>query len=181
VLIEWYQCPKCGRRERWRAEIAGAEVECICGSWVLCPDLRDLGDDGDLSDASGSEQSGVLVARLQAPRDADAVDDELIQTDEPTPEQAELRRIRRSGRAGAFGLTACGRTVVWFLLSLLGFALLIHAIYLQTPFYIASASVVAPISWFMLWRAKREWLAGRSTIDGLQSLAEGAERLRVRY
>lgn len=174
MLIEWYQCPKCGRRERWRAEIAGAEVECICGAWVFCPDVEDL-------DRADEPVEGELVARVQAPRDADAVDDELILTDEPTDEQKQRQRIRKLGRIGAFGLTACGRTVVWFVLSLLGFALLVHAIYLQTPPYIVSAAVIAPVSWFMLWRAKREWLAGRRLIDGLQSLAEGSERLRVRY
>jgi len=174
MLIEWYQCPKCGRRERWRAEIAGAEVECICGAWVFCPDVDDLSEEE-------SEERGEVVARVQAPRDSNGVDDELIQTDQPTAEEQKRQRIRRLGRIGLFGLTACGRTVVWFVLSLLGFALLVHALYLQTNFYIASAAVVAPISWFMLWRALREWLGGRRLIDGLQSLAEGAERLRVRY
>lgn len=176
MLIEWYQCPKCGRRERWRAEIAGAEVECVCGAWVFCPDPKN-------KDASGTHEAveGELVAKLQAPRDADGIDNELIETDEFTSEEYQHQRIRKLGRVGAFGLTACGRAVIWFALSLLGFTLLVHALYLQTPFYIASAAVVAPISWFMLWRSKREWLAGRTLVDGLQSLAEGTERLRVRY
>ena len=174
MLIEWYQCPKCGRRERWRAEIAGAEVECICGAWVFCPDVEDL-------DRAEEPVEGELVARVQAPRDADGVDDELILTEDPSDEQKKRQRIRKLGRIGIFGLTACGRTVVWFAFSLLGFALFVHAMYLQTPFYIASAAVIAPVSWFLLWRAQREWLAGRRLVDGLQSLAEGAERLRVRY
>lgn len=176
MLIEWYQCPKCGRRERWRAEIAGAEVECLCGAWVLCPDVDDLSDSG--TDAVDTGEG--LVARVQAPRDADAVDDELIETSEPSAEEKERVRVHRLGTIGVFGLTACGRVVLWFVVSLAGFALLVHAIYLQTPFYIVSASIVAPVSWFCLWRAQREWLFGRGLIDGLQSLAEGRERLRVR-
>jgi hypothetical protein len=174
MLIEWYQCPKCGRRERWRAEIAGAEVECICGAWVFCPDVDDLSDEE-------SPEPGEVVAHVQAPRDSNGVDDELIQTDEPPAAEKKRQRIRRLGRVGLFGLTACGRAVIWFVLSLLGFALLVHALYLQTPPYIVSAAIVAPVSWFMLWRALREWLAGRTLLDGVQSLAEGSERLRVRY
>ncbi len=178
MLIEWYQCPKCGRRERWRAEIAGAEVECLCGAWVLCPDVDDLEESG----VSTSENSSDgLVAIVQAPRDADAIDDELIETEaEPTAEEKQRQRIHRLGRIGMFGLTACGRVIFWFVLSLAGFTLLVHALYLQTPAYIASAAVVAPVSWFNLWRAQREWLFGRGLLDGLQSLAEGRERLRVR-
>lgn len=184
MLIEWYQCPKCGRRERWRAEIAGAEVECICGAWVLCPDVKNLRGElpaaGEFS-SNATGGNGALVAKLQGPRDADEIDNELIQTDEASAEQVELLRRRRIGRIGVFGLTACGRTILWFLLSLLGFSLLVHAIYLQTLPYIVSAALVAPISWFRFWQAKREWLFGRSFVEGLQSLAEGDERLRVRY
>ncbi|MFG0293217.1 MAG: hypothetical protein ACF8MJ_08690 [Phycisphaerales bacterium JB050] len=178
MLIEWYQCPKCGRRERWRAEIAGAEVECLCGAWVLCPDVDEL----DASSVSTTEDSSEgLVAIVQAPRDADAVDDELIETvDEPSAEEKKRQRVHRLGRIGVFGLTACGRVVLWFVLSLAGFTLIVFALYMQTSVYIASASVVAPVSWFCLWRAQREWLIGRGLLDGLQSLAEGRERLRVR-
>ena len=176
MLIEWYQCPKCGRRERWRAEIAGAEVECICGAWVLCPDVDDLSESG----VHASESVDGLVARVQAPRDADGVDDELIQMEEESPAEAERKRVHRLGRIGAFGLTACGRVILWFAVSLLGFALLVHALYLQTVPYIASAAIVAPVSWFCLWRAQREWLGGRRLLDGVQSLVEGRERLRIR-
>ena len=176
MLIEWYQCPKCGRRERWRAEIAGAEVECICGAWVLCPDVDDLSESG----VTASESVEGLVARVQAPRDADKVDDELIETDDGQKSESERQRVHRLGRVGAFGLTACGRVILWFVLSLAGFALLVHALYLQTWPYIASAAIVAPVSWDCFWRAQREWLGGRRLMDGVQSLVDGRERLRVR-
>ncbi len=154
----------CGDRRR--------EVECICGAWVLCPDVDDLSG----VRVHASESVDGLVARVQAPAMRTAWTTKVIQM-EKSPAEAERKRVHRLGRDGPSGLTtACGRVILWFAVSLLGFAA-DHALYLQTLPYIVSAAIVAPVS-PVCGGLSASGCSGARLLDGA-ALVEGREQLRM--
>lgn len=158
-VLEWFQCKACGRRHRWKAEIAGTEIECACGEGVLCPAL-DVASDP--SDGSGT---GVAPSAA-APADADALPDEVIAL-EGEEGAGEIRYQRKRG-AGLFGMGRFGEMVFWMVGAAIGFALLVHAIVLQWPAYVVATVIWAPISFWMARRKLKRWQGNRSLVRAIE-------------
>ncbi|MDX2114413.1 MAG: hypothetical protein SFZ24_02165 [Planctomycetota bacterium] len=156
--LEWFQCPSCGRRQRWTAEIAGRLVACSCGKEILCPKGLAIGESVAAADrvALSGSFTDTLVESVD---DASAVDPlggfDTMQgrlgvdlTGDEAPPTVEELRARKS-------------FLVWGGLMLLGLSMLIHALITQWPVYIVLAVLLFPLSAFKFNSARRRFQRGR--------------------
>lgn len=158
---ETFACSSCGRRFRWKQEIAGRSLRCKCGSKVRCPETRD-----ETLTAHESLEDTVADVELDEALDT-------IETTEAAPIGAdddvkELFEARWKYR-GVFGLSLGGEVALYFGLSLIGIACAILAVILGRYFWwwIAAAVLLGPLSWWRFWQRWRRWTAGRSFLDAL--------------
>lgn len=160
-VLEWFQCKGCGRRHRWRADIAGRNIQCSCGGTVLCPEV-------DVSDASRSPHDTLVET-------ADSEDSAFGASFKAQPAAAGDDTYSppvRMGR-GLFGLSVQGEFVFWSVMALLGLSMLIHAIITQFWWYIALAVLIAPLSFWMFNRARRIWQGPRSFMKAVEQSLGG--------
>lgn len=157
-ILEWFQCKGCGRRHRWRAEIAGTEIECTCGAMVFCPELDVFGDKPTAEDTLGDPEATIA-------------DPEVTSLDELFPAQSgqyrlegekDAESVRRVASGGLFGMSPTTEVVLWLVLTLIGFSMVVHAVIVQTIWYIVLACLIFPISLFKLMMAKRRWQGNRT-------------------
>jgi hypothetical protein len=159
--LEWFQCKACGRRHRWQADIAGTEVQCQCGKLVFCPEL-DVFADPDSSD--------TLPDAVESLSQSPGADDALApgETLEIEGESDPSLQLRRMKSGGLFGLGRFGEAVLWTVGAAVGFALLVHALIVQWPIYIALTVVWAPISFLMCWKKIKRWQGNRSLVRAFE-------------
>ena len=145
--LEWFQCKACGRRHRWRADIAGTEIVCTCGASAFCPEVEVFAD-ADASDtiAGGAAEAGGPARAL---RRADA--------------GAEIEGPAQAPRTyKGSGLSPFAKALLWSFGAALGFTLLIHALVVQTWWYIALTVLWTPYSFLRFVKARRRWQGNRS-------------------
>ncbi len=150
--IEWFQCKKCGRRQRWSIEIAGRDVPCACGATVRCPEGPRLGglDAADTQvEFAASMPASVDPAGAADPRFADLQRGASEAEEYLSPAERERRRL------------AGKRFLIWTIMMLIGLALLIHAIITQWRIYIALTVLFAPVSFWMFLKTKRAFQRGK--------------------
>lgn len=150
-VLEWFQCKSCGRRHRWRADLAGKSITCACGRTVDCPDV-------ELTDTSGLSGTGHETIAETASSPADQAFAQSFGGDGPAA--ADYVPPPRVGK-GLFGLSVQGEFVFWSIMSLLGLAMLIHAVITTFWWYITLAVLIAPLSFWQWRRAKRVWQGPR--------------------
>ncbi len=164
-----FACYSCGRRYRWRAEIAGKSLRCHCGVKVRCPEPRD-----DTVTAGQSLDDTVTDVELE--EHFDHIDPESAAAAAEREEQAvEFRRLPQKGM---FGWPMGREVLFWGVLSLIGLALSILAAITREHFipYSIAAVLVGPYSWWRLWKAWPRWTQGRPWTDCLaQALGMEAE------
>ncbi|MBL8745499.1 MAG: hypothetical protein JNK58_03990 [Phycisphaerae bacterium] len=155
--VEWVQCKKCGRRQRWAAELAGKTIRCGCGSPILCPRGVDVNEPAARTGADTFSDTIVEAADSESARSPyEALDREYfeIQATTALPPTMEERRANKS-------------FFIWFLLMLFGLSMLIHALITQWQVYIILAALFVPITFWKFFRAKRRWQKGRSISEAL--------------
>ena len=147
--LEWFQCKSCGRRHRWQADVAGTEVKCQCGVMVLCPEVEVFAP-GDPSDTvADPASSGVLRARGTRAASGGA------DTFEAAPAAAP-----RTVRGG--GLTPFTKALLWSIGAAIGFVLFVHAVVVQTWWYIGLTVIWTPFSFLKFLKARKRWQGNRS-------------------
>lgn len=165
-VLEWFQCSACGRRYRWNADIAGTYIRCQCGKSVLCPELDVFSPSQDM-DNTILETVDSPTAR--SPSESMIGFDPIAAADETVG--GETVRIRHKG-TGIFGLTTQGQLGLWFCLSLVALAAVIHAVITMWTAYIVVSVLLSPIAFINLWRVQRRWRRGRKLTTALRQLVE---------
>lgn len=155
--VEWVQCKKCGRRQRWIAELAGKTIQCGCGTDIDCPRGIDLNEPAARSGADTFSDTIIEAADAVSARSPyEALDREYfeIQATTALPPTLEERRATKGFYIWTFGM-------------LFGLSMLIHAIITQWQVYIIIAAIAVPITFWKFFRAKRRWQKGRSFSEAL--------------
>lgn len=150
--LEWFQCRKCGRRQRWAAELAGKTVQCSCGAPVECPKGAALSDSAVPN--RGGSFTDTLVESTDSPTAAspyDSLDPEFFEVQQEVTDLPPTIEEVRSTKS----------FYIWTGGMLFGLAMLIHAIITQWTVYIVLASLFVPITFWKFFRAKRRWQKGR--------------------
>lgn len=169
-ILEWFQCKSCGRRYRWNADIAGTEVRCQCGTPILCPELDSYSTRSGASEQTGSQ---TVIETVDSPTAMSPGDSVLAEQFEmPDVEDKSQRVAIKHKNTGAFGLTTNGLCLMWFILSLLGVALVIHAVVTTFWWYIAGAAIFAPIAFVKFFLVSRRWRRGRTWMTALRHTLE---------
>lgn len=165
-VLEWIQCRSCGRRHRWRADIAGTQIVCACGKMVDVPELQafsqsqaegpgqSLDDTMTESGALGS-RSPVLEARdAELPVRGD-IDFQL--------EGARPAVVTRGTKVrGLLGMGATAEFIFWGVMAAIGFTAIVFAAIVVEWYYIVLAVVWGPISFWKLRKSQRRWQGNRS-------------------
>lgn len=152
--LEWFQCKKCGRRQRWTADIAGKTITCSCGKEIVCPRGVTAGDSmagrtsaGTFTDTMIEDVDSPSARSPLDPFDSVASEIELTEEVERPLSMEEMRSTKQF--------------YVWTGMMLFGLAMLIHAVITQFWWYIALAVIFAPLSFFKFHKARRRWQKGR--------------------
>jgi len=159
-VLEWIQCKACGRRHRWRAEVAGTQIVCSCGKMVDVPELQAFeataGPDDTMAAMGASRHgSAVLDARSAEMEPQGDIDLQL----EGAAPAASLRHTRVRG---LFGMSAFGEFLFWGVMAAIGFTAIVFAAIVVEVYYIAAAVLWGPISFWKLRKAQRRWQGNRS-------------------
>ena len=163
-VLEWFQCKKCGRRHRWTADNAGKDIPCGCGTSVRCP----LG--AGLDDSSMKTSAGALSDTL--------IEDAELAGQLALTENEALKQLGvEGGGVVKRPLTAEERRnakvfFIWFGVALVGFAMVVHVIFLasywpQFWWYTVLAVLIAPLSTYKANRARRRFQKEQRFFDAL--------------
>lgn len=164
--LEWFQCKGCGRRHRWQADIAGAEIECSCGKTVFCPELDVFGDVDSPSDTVVSRTGAPVMGPAGLGSDHFPAEFVPIEGEAYDPDAAPSYQRKRAG--GLFGMGPFGETVFWLVGAAVGFTLIVHAIVLQWPIYIALTVIWTPLSFWKFHKKLKRWQGNRSLLRAFE-------------
>lgn len=163
--LEWFQCKKCGRRQRWVAELAGKTFKCSCGSPVTCPKGVDMSEPAQARNTDGSFSDTMFEETGESTHSPyETLDPEIFSIEAEAAAPPTLEEVR-----------ATKSFYVWTAGMLFGLAMLIHAFITQWTAYIVLASIAVPITFWKFYRAKRRWQKGRSFSTAL-TRSLGADR-----
>jgi len=170
-LLEWFQCKKCGRRQRWRAELAGRTVDCACGARVTVPDPELRIDSADPEDTLSATGSAIAM-------------DQTIGMDESSGAPViPAAYSYGAAQRGIFGLTPFGELILWTILAAIGFVLAVFAAfnYKWTAGWICGgiALIWAPVSLYKWRRAERRWQGYRKLARAVEETLD-TDQVRLR-
>ncbi|HVZ93389.1 MAG TPA: hypothetical protein VG797_02655 [Phycisphaerales bacterium] len=157
-VLEWIQCKACGRRQRWRADLAGKTIQCSCGADIYVPEVDLTGTGGGGGSSTGTGMGTGHETMVETADDRGAFDQSFLNPSKNG--EAEYVPPRRMGKA-LFGLSVQGEFLFWSIMALLGLSMLIHAAITRFWWYIALAVLIAPLSFWQWRRAKRIWQGPR--------------------
>ncbi len=179
-VVEWVQCKKCGRRHRWVAELAGTTIRCGCGGTVAIPALEpDLADTGKfdpnetLVDPSLTNEAAAITAAPPKLGDDLEIEDEPSKGGSVAGRKAKVGAspsvgvygdtpIIMRGHRGLFGMSRGQEVVFWGGMVAVAFAMVVHALIVQTWWYITLSVVLVPIALWKFIPARRMWQGNRS-------------------
>lgn len=189
-LLEWVQCKKCGRRHRWKAELAGSCIRCGCGTDVPVPTLDNEsaseGTAGGTAAGSGAFDPDDTLVDPSLTNEAAAIadappklgDDLELEGDsdgkskrgKKKPAPAAISAVTTYGDTPMvvrgpntlFGMSRVQLVVFWGSITALAFAAVVHAIIVQSWPYITAAVIMAPIALWKFIPAFRTWRGNRS-------------------
>jgi len=158
-FVEWVQCKSCGRRHRWQAEIAGRQIRCDCGSRVFIPEVDVSGEQAD--------PDATIVETVDSPTAVSPGVGEQIDVDifGGSDSAGAMRRMKGSG---LFGLGAFGEVLVFFCFALVGFVLFVHAVIVQTVWYIVLTVLITPVAFWKFNKKRKSWQGNRSLSRALR-------------
>lgn len=159
-VLEWFQCKPCGRRHRWRADIAGTQIVCPCGKMVDVPELQTFDQGRSPEDTVlDSNGTGSRTRVLEAVHDEiEPVSDFQLALERPKPQRSQSETKIR----GLFGLGRTGEMVFWVLMAAVGLTAIIFAAIVVEWYYIALAVVWGPLSFWKARKAEQRWQGNRS-------------------
>lgn len=171
-VLEWFQCKKCGRRQRWIADNAGKEITCQCGAAITCPAGPGL-DDASLRSATGV-LSDTLVEDVDAAAASAAAAADSTQTLRRLGvERAEVKRRLMTPQERI----ATKQVMIWLGMALIGLTVMVHAIFLMKYWLWWYTTIAAIFGLFTFWKfnkARLRWQKGRPIMEAL-SHSLGAE------
>lgn len=162
-VLEWFQCKTCGRRHRWRAELAGTEIPCACGAMVFCPELEVFGETPGASDtlldpaASATRQRPVLEPEVEARFPAE--DAGMLEVEGGSGAHAPVSYTKVKG---LFGMSRTGEFIFWILAAAVGFTFCVFAAVLWDRYWAIPAGLWGPFSFWKVYRAKDRWQGNRT-------------------
>lgn len=164
---EIFECFNCGRRFRWKAEIAGQTVRCVCGVKVRCPGgLDETQTAGEsLEDTVADVELEESFDTIEAAEPGAVAETDL--TDEGPRVAAPLPR-----RKNRFGLGPAGETLAWGLGALVCLSSSIIAV-VGPPDWVYI--VVAALTFWcaiQFYRSWKRWTRGRPWLECLSDLFE---------
>lgn len=171
-IIEWFQCGFCGRRQRWRAELVGVDVDCQCGRPVKCPELDAL----ELAARSEGTANGTIAAltmsgaAVAAPGYSEAVEIRLA-----SHEAAAASPELQVGAGQPWHRDINFRTLFWTLAALFGLALAIFAAIMAEWPWIVAAVMISPYTFRRWWKCERSWQGQRSLMRAVEETLGGPE------
>jgi hypothetical protein len=172
--LEWIQCKGCGRRHRWRAEIAGQEISCTCGKPVPVPEgpTSSLSSAGRTAVGQRATKSGSISDTFVEDAESAANYTPDLYEAPPIPEEWERASASAALAPGQprpltpMERKAANQFLVWTLAALFSLAMVVHVIFLAQYWpkfwwYTAAAVIAGPVSLFKFSKAKRRWQQGR--------------------
>lgn len=167
-VLEWFQCKKCGRRQRWTADIAGKDVTCSCGNTLRCP----LGAGLDGSHTGAPVLSDTLVEDVEAASAAQPAQGDWLKTIGVEHTEVRSRLMTPQERQNA------KQMIVWTLLAAAGLLMFVHAVFVMpylNKYYVGVAIVLSLGSFWKFHVARRRWQKGRGFMRALQESLGGDE------
>lgn len=188
-VLEWVQCSGCGRRHRWKAELVGKAIDCACGKAVPVPapaatpgDSGGFDPDDTLVDPSlSNEHAAISEAPPKLGDDMELEEDAKARTASGTAAGRKAvkaakgqkagsgQRVAMYGgtpivvkKAGLFGMSRQSEMIVFAGLTALAFIMVVHALIVQTRWYIALSVLLVPIALWKFVPSYRRWLGNRS-------------------
>jgi hypothetical protein len=155
---ESFQCFQCSRRYRWKPELAGQTVRCVCGATVRCPNPAD-------ETTTAEESLDDTVADVVLEEAFDQIE-ETAGPDESSLESAGEVVVRARGSRGVFGLGPAGETLFWGVGFLVGLCFIILAVIVGFWYY-GVAAVLCSWTGFKFYRSWKNWTRGRPWLDCL--------------
>lgn len=180
-VIEWIKCEKCGRRQRWKAELVGTTLACPCGTALAVPavELSAAGSgafdpEDTLVDPSLTNEAAAIT---EAPP---KLGDDLDVEDSPARTKAgsvagkkvkapavkithygDTPLIVKAG-GGMFGMNRQTEMAVFGGLVVLAFIMVVHALIVQWWPYIALSVLLVPLALWKFIPSYKRWRGNRS-------------------
>ena len=181
--LEWVQCRQCGRRQRWKAELAGSEVDCPCGRKVFFPrpeeQAKHLG--------TGFDADETLVDP-DLTNEAAAINEGLPRTEQESllleeeskltaAQRAKLKRLRAKGkldmhgsegiinysqRRPLAGMSRPQNLLFWLSMMLLTFAVIMMGAMNVNYYVLGAGGVMLIVTLVKIRPAYRLWRGNRS-------------------
>jgi len=126
---------------------------CSCDHRVFIPEVDVAGEQAD-PDATIIETVDSPTA-VSPGADGD-IDDTMFGG------SGDLGSIRRVRGSGIFGLDAFGEAILYFIFAVIGFSLLVHAVVVQTWWYITLAVLFTPVAFYKFNLKRKIWQGNRS-------------------
>lgn len=189
-VLEWVQCKSCGRRHRWKADLVGTDLACSCGGKVPVPSVEQAGHSsghGTSAGTAGFDAEDTLVdssltneaaAMSAGPvKHGDDLEIEEAPARSKSGTVAGKKAVAAAGpakvamygdtpmvvkRAGLLGLSRQNEMIVFFGLTLLAFIMVVHALIVQTWWYIGLSVLLVPVALWKFIPAYRRWRGNRS-------------------
>jgi hypothetical protein len=180
-VLEWIQCKTCGRRHRWKAELVGTDLACSCGAKVPVPSVDPGATGSGAFDPEDTLVDPSLTNEAAAISDAPAKRGDDLEIEEaPARSKAGTMAGKKAAaagpakvtmygdtpmvvkKAGLFGLSRQNEMVVFLGLTLLAFIMVVHALIVQTLWYIILSVLLVPIALWKFIPAYKTWRGNRS-------------------
>lgn len=154
-----FECFSCGRRFRWREEIAGQTVRCTCGVKIRCPS----GHDDTLTAAESLEDTVADVA-LEESFDTIEEPAEGPVSEGPVVVESLPRRKNR------FGLSPAGEVLAWGIGALICLSSTILASLVPGKWVYVVIAALTFWCAIQFYRAWKRWTRGRPWLQCLGEL-----------
>lgn len=163
-IVEWVQCKNCGRRHRWQAETAGTNIACDCGDRVFMPEVDIAGEQTD--------PDATIIETVDSPTAvAPGSEDDLDSTVFGKASSASRNYYAK----GVFGLDPFGEVILFFIFAIVGFSLLVHAVVVQTIWYIVLTVLFTPWAFYKFNLKRKKWQGNRSLSRAFQETIDAGD------
>lgn len=172
--LEWVQCPRCGRRQKWKAELVGTDLPCACGAMVpvLAVDPGASGTDFDpedtIVDPSLTNEAAAISAAPPRLGDDLEIEDERS-SGRASSKKSQAAQVAMYGttpmvvkKAGLFGMGRQNEMIVFGGLTALAFIMVVHALIVQTVWYIVLSVLLVPVALWKFIPSYKRWRGNRS-------------------
>lgn len=187
-VLEWVQCKSCGRRHRWKAELVGTDIVCSCGGKIPVPSVDQSGHGTRGGSGGGFDAEDTIVDPSMTNEAAAMSAGPVKHGDDLEIEEAPSRsksgtvagkkavaaaaaqaKVAMYGdtpmvvkKSGMFGMGTQNEMLVYLGLTLVAFIMVVHALIVQTWWYIALSVLLVPVALWKFVPAYKRWRGNRS-------------------